>query len=307
MPSDQAGNERKLKMLGTVKRLLIPYLLRIPGFVEYQKQKRFRVEKALIAGEHHSDNQNPSILHFSFNKAATQYTKKILQLCAIENGMQPVDIHGYAFDSDYPFLDHLTEAEMQDYAHLFKPHGYLYSSFGGMIVGIPEFEKYRVILMIRDPRDILVSQYYSHAYSHAIPSEHGNKRESFMAKRLHTKGIDIDEYVIAECDRTLNLFLRYQELMLDVYPDICVLSYEEMASDFRTWLEKLLAGCGLYISTTLKNRLIEENERSRPAKEDVHSHVRQGKAGDYLNKLKPETIRHLDEKFAPILQAFGYK
>ena len=191
-----------------IKRIIKPLILRMPGVSEYRRKTRFKVEKALIDRKHHTQNQNPSILHFSFNKAATQYTKKILQLCAVECGMQPVDIHGYAFDSDYPFLDHLSEAEMQDYAHLFKPKGYMYSSFGGMIVGIPEFEKYKVILMTRDPRDILVSQYFSIAFSHAIPSEDGDKHEGFIAKRKQVKNMSIDEYVIEECDRTLKIFIR---------------------------------------------------------------------------------------------------
>ncbi|GEM_PF-5408635 len=166
-----------------IKHAIKSLILRMPGVAGYRRQRRFKVEKALITGKLHTDNQNASILHFSFNKAATQYTKKILQLCSVECGMQPVDIHGYAFDSDYPFLDHLSAEEMQDYAYLFKPKGYMYSSFGGMIVGIPEFENYKIILMTRDPKDILVSQYYSHAFSHAIPAEEGNKHAGFIAKR----------------------------------------------------------------------------------------------------------------------------
>ena len=298
---------RNLSMLRKGKNFLIALITRIPGLIEYRNKRKYRVEIALINGKHHTRNQHPSILHFSINKVATQYTKKILQECAIADGMQPVHIHGYAFNTDYPFLDHLSEEEMKQYAHIFKPQGYLYSNFSGMIVGIPEFEKYRAFLIIRDPRDILVSQYYSHAYSHAIPSKNGNKYEIFVKTSLHTRSISIDEYVIAESDKTLKIFLRYQTLMLDVYPEVCVLSYEEMTENFPNWLDKLLACCELEVSHSLKNKLIEENQRSRPIQENIHSHVRQGKAGDYKNKLKPETIRYLDEKFAPVLNAFGYK
>ena len=39
---------------------------------------KFGVEKALLAGRHRTYSQRPSVLHFSFNKAATQTVKKLL-------------------------------------------------------------------------------------------------------------------------------------------------------------------------------------------------------------------------------------
>ena len=43
---------------------------------------KFLVEKALLAGHHRTYSQRPSVLHFSFNKAATQTVKKLLIECA---------------------------------------------------------------------------------------------------------------------------------------------------------------------------------------------------------------------------------
>jgi hypothetical protein len=73
---------------------------------EVDLQRKFSVELDLIKGRHHNQNQHPSIIHFSLNKAATQYTGKILEQCAVENGMVPVNIHGYPFNTNFPYLDH---------------------------------------------------------------------------------------------------------------------------------------------------------------------------------------------------------
>jgi hypothetical protein len=82
--------------------------------VEKRKlQQRFRIEKELIKGTHKNPNKHPSIIYFSFNKAATQYVNSILRRCAIENGMVPVGIHDYAFDTDFPMLHFLTAEEMK--------------------------------------------------------------------------------------------------------------------------------------------------------------------------------------------------
>ena len=118
-------------------------------------QKKFATELTLIKGIHKNSNKKTSIIHFSFNiihfsfnKAATQYIKSILTRCAIHNEMVPVYINEYAFNADFPFLDHLSATEMEKYKHIFKQTGYLYSAFGGMIDGIPNLENYKVVRQI---------------------------------------------------------------------------------------------------------------------------------------------------------------
>src|SRR5262245_46726250 len=112
-------------------------LRRLPFVQSYLRQrdqrKRFSTELSLINGTHQNKNKHPSIIHLSLNKAATQYTKSILKRCASYNGMVSVGIHDYAFNTDFPYLDYLSSTEMQKYHHIFKPNGYLYTVFGGMI------------------------------------------------------------------------------------------------------------------------------------------------------------------------------
>lgn len=96
------------------------------GYLKQRRlRRRFRVELDLIKGRHQNENAHPSILHFSLNKAATQYTKSILRRCAAQNGMIPVGIHDYAFHTDFPYLNHLSAADMLKYQHVFRSTGYL--------------------------------------------------------------------------------------------------------------------------------------------------------------------------------------
>jgi hypothetical protein len=278
-----------------------------PYLKEVDQQKIFSVELDLIKGRHHNRNKQPSIIHFSLNKAATQYTGKILKQCAVENRMVPVDVHGYAFNTNFPYLDHLTAEEMEKYQHIFKANGYLYSVFGGMIEGIPKLEKYNVVLMVRDFRDLLVSEYYSIAYSHIAPDIRGNKYELFVEQREKSGESAIDEYVVGESDRVYSTLQRYKTLLLDKYPNVYVTKYEEMINDFRGWLDKLLYNCELNIGHDFFTALLERNERIRPKGEDIHRHIRKGKPGEYKEKLKQETIEYLNAKFSPMLLTFGYK
>ena len=274
---------------------------------EVNLQRKFSVELDLIKGTHQNQNKHPSIIHFSLNKAATQYTGGILQQCAAENGMVPVSIHEYAFHTNFPYLDHLTAEEMEKYQHIFKPNGYLYSVFGGMIEGISELEKYKIVLMVRDFRDLLVSEYYSIGYSHIAPDIQGNKYKLFVEQRTKARETEIDKYAVTESDRVNNTLQRYKTLLIDKYPNVYVTKYEEMINDFRGWLDKLLYKCELNIRHEFFEALLERNERIRPKDEDIHRHLRKGKSGEYKEKLKQETIEFLNTKFLPMLLTFGYK
>lgn len=276
-------------------------------FKEVNLQKKFSVELDLIKGRHQNQNEHPSIIHFSLNKAATQYTGGILQQCAVENGMVPVSIHEYAFHTNFPYLDHLTEEEMGKYQHIFKPNGYLYSVFGGMIEGISELDKYKIVLMVRDFRDLLISEYYSIAYSHVAPDRQGNRYDLFFAQRTKARKSSIDEYAITESNRIYSTLQRYKTLLIDGYPNVYITKYEDMINDFRSWLDDLLYHCELNIRPALFTALLERNERIRPKDEDVHRHIRKGKSGEYKEKLKQETIEFLNAKFSPMLLTFGYR
>jgi hypothetical protein len=260
----------------------------------------------LLKGTHRNRNEHPSIIHFSLDKAATQYTKSILKRCASQAGMVPVSIQDYAFATDFPYLHELSAAKMAHYSHIFKPKGYLYSVFGGMVEGIAELEKYIIVLMLRDPRDVLVSEFFSTAYSHVAPYGPSAKYEEFISQRRTAQSMTIDEYVTADSERLYEILRRYKLLLIDKHPNIYITTYEEMLADFQHWLIGLSGWCQLPITTELRETLLQQNERLRPKDEDVRRHLRKGQAGDYKEKLKKETIDYLNRKFASIFEEFGY-
>jgi hypothetical protein len=270
-------------------------------------QQRFKTELELVKGTHKNPNKHPSVIHFSFHKAGTQYVRSVLTRCAVENGMVPVGVHDYAFHTDFPRLHSLTADEMKKYEHIFKPRGYLYSAFGGgMVEGIVDLDLYKVIFVTRDPRDILVSHYYSMAYSHATPEGTGNKHERFIKNRAMARASTIDEWVLRRSDKLYDTCVRYQELLLKKSPHTYRTNYEQMVYDFSSWLRGLLNYCELNISADSFELLLQENARIRPQEENIYHHLRKGQVGDYRNKLKPETIHSLNEKFASVLEMFGY-
>jgi len=201
--------------------------------------KKYAVEKALFNNESVRGGEGTSILHFSVNKAATQHVKKVLRKLAAENNLVPVHLHEYAFLVGKPYLDHLSEQEqeMESHKHILKPRGFLYTVFGGMIKNIDSLSSYKILLTIRDPRDILVSGYYSAAYSHRIPPQESGKREAFLAKRDEVRKKSIDEFVLERSERVQDTFMVYQNRLVSKYNNVTLLKYEQMATDYEGWLD----------------------------------------------------------------------
>ena len=277
-----------------------------PWVRRHSLESRYRVELDLLYGRERGCHPHPSVVHFSFYRAATQYVKQVLARCALEEGMRHADFNQYSWDTTFPYLDSLSPTQIAPYRHVFKPQGYFYGVFGGWVREIPQLERYRVVLTVRDPRDILVSLYFSMAYSHAAPPRESAHYVGFLQSRDQARRHSIDTYVLAESDRLLTDYRNYATHLVGRHPRLHIARYEEMTASFSTWLKNLLAACELDPSLGLRRRLIEEFHAMQPAREDVHQHVRLARPGDYLAKLRPETIALLNAKFAPVLDLFGY-
>lgn len=284
------------------------FLKKFPLIDNYLISQEFKVELDLIRGIQQSANSHPSILHFSVNKSATQYVKSIIRRCSEANHLTNVGIHDYAFKSksNFPYLNELSAEEFQEFQHIFRPEGYTYSVFGGMIDGFQNLEQYLVVLMVRDPRDVIVSGYYSVGHSHPEPAYGTTKHANFLKDRAFAQTSTVDEYAIAQCDKIYSIYDRYRQLLLDRHSNVYITKYEDMVTDFESWLRSLLGYCQLDISDELCTQLVGENSRLRPSSENVKKHIRKGKAGDYKEKLKVETIDYIESKLSPLFKAYGY-
>lgn len=158
-----------------------------------------------------------------------------------------------------------------------------------------------VIFLIRDPRDILVSSYYSYGFTHKL-SKIKETRERQEALRKRIQSISIDEYVL---EYSTNINKNFMELfdLSKMCQRSVVLKYEDLINDF----DKFIKNFSTYVS--LKKKVIEEiYRRSRPKeKEDLSSHRRSGKINNYKEKLEEKTIELLNIKLKEVLQLFEYE
>ncbi len=168
---------------------------------------------------------------------------------------------------------------------------------------MPILDKLRLIFQLRDPRDCIVSAYFSFRQSHVPPSDPA-KRAEWEARREELREVEIDQFA---CDWA-PIYRDRMQLMAELigrHDDTLVLQYEQMVEQSETWLERITTFVGQEITpelaTALAPHLAFEVEDEKP-----HEHKRQVTPGDHRRKLAPQTIATMSDILAPVLKRFGY-
>lgn len=268
-----------------------------------QLRKSYRLESSLLSGKDISNSNHQSIIHLSFNKAATQHIKDVLSMMAINSGLKVAHLNGYAFATNLPFLDQMQEEEFRKFEQAFYAEGYLYSSFGGPLDHLQALEKFLMVVVARDPRDILVSNYFSLIYSH--PEPYGDKLLEFRQNKELAREIGIDRFILEKAPAVLALMKRYRTGILVRHPNSLVCFYEDMVSDYECWIAKLQEYVKLSLTDAQLQRLLTNQKAIRNnTKENINQHVRSGKSGDFRQKLKPDTVVKLNDLFEAEISAW---
>jgi len=156
------------------------------------------------------------------------------------------------------------------------------------------------VFLLRDPRDILVSSYFSFGFTHVL-SPVPEIRQIQEANRERHQATDIDEYILSRVDEMRGVFERLRRLNRACEQSV-VLKYEDMIHDFDLFAERLT-----HFIPLSQQVLDELFQQSRPKeKPDNNSHKRSGKTRGFEDDLKPETIELLNESLATVLRDFKF-
>lgn len=159
------------------------------------------------------------------------------------------------------------------------------------------------VLLVRDPRDALVSQYFSFGgryISHALPAKNAKRFVSRLRTSAH---LDIDTYVLGQAANYLDKLLAYQRA-LD-FDNVLLRRYEDVYFDKQTFLAEVFRHFQIEVPPGLVREVAAASD-VRPANERRGQHIRKGMPGDHLEKLQPGTIEQLTRLFAPACREFGY-
>lgn len=262
--------------------------------VQFYKEKQ-----AYNGGSQEAKNQQPSLVYFSHYRCASMMVnRRLLDLLAGKNYRQ-LDYQGYV----HPWSIERREAfqgdsEAHEQFKRFPQRGHYFGPLR-YFVDIPHLDKLKPITVLRDPRDVLVSRYYSEKYNHV------RLDTRFLRHCESIASLSLDEFVLAfkeDVGSHYNLYLKNKAALESglMFP------YEELIKDFRGFLGAVNDFVGLERSASFLDAVASQ-ESFVVDKENRFSHKRSVEARNFEKKLKPETIEELNQFFSEMLLAFDWE
>jgi hypothetical protein len=173
---------------------------------------------------------------------------------------------------------------------------------------VSRLENFVGVHVVRDPRDVIVSAYFSHLYSHPLYGKLGEWRER-LESVPEREGLMLElEDRVYQFRAMLNW--DYQQ------PNVLELRMEDITVHADEAVPRILEFLGLSrhpgLDDTVVQGIVEAGAFSQlagrePGVEDVTSHYRKGVAGDWVNHFAPEHVAYFKEHYNALLLKLGYE
>lgn len=159
------------------------------------------------------------------------------------------------------------------------------------------------VLLVRDPRDAMVSQYFSFGGKYISHKTPDRNKKAFLKRLRSTAHMDIDEYVLHAATLYNERLNAYKDNLN--FENVALFKYEDIYYDKGKFLGDIFTHFDIAVAPDVLKEVAAKND-VRPEVEDVSKHIRQGTPGDHMNKLHPETISKLNEIFSEACAWYGY-
>lgn len=284
-------------------------------------------------------------VYFGHHKCASQYIKAIFLRATGLLGMAPSRVDN--FSAELPLDYHTREPYIKMLAEhrarlLNDPAVALCLTNGDneAVALLGQRGDYRGFHVIRDPRDVLVSAYFSHLYSHPIRTDGGWIAEF---RRQLSAAPDVETGLLLELDFLACIFASMDAWNYD-NPRIYESRYETLVADPVAAFRRIFNFLGvatprlglttlpglmldvvrrrrtgrpmpprITLPLPLLRRLVERNDFShqaggrQPGQEDERHHYRKGVAGDWRNYFTPYVTDAFKERYGDLLIHLGYE
>lgn len=242
-----------------------------------------------------SGGARPRYLYVSYHKCATQWTERILRAVCKRHRLR-----ASTFDSRHPTVPD-REARRTDFLMLTD-----YTTGMVDLAGIHA----RGVHVIRDPRDTLVSMYFSHRFSHAMNHEEIARNREALESRSLDDGLRwlMDESrfflrIIDELGRWNFEDPRFHET-----------TFERLTAEPEREFAEALDVLELSLPPEHLGEILADNRFGRLQRawaedhpEATANHYRKGVAGEWREHLTGEILELFRERHGELLVELGYE
>lgn len=244
----------------------------------------------------------PSCGVFAFAKSGSVLVNAIVRELMAEVGVPVIDWPEawYARGID-------TASVQCDLTQIFPPYGYCLGGFREIprsFLGTAALCRLRKVMVVRDPRDMLVSRYFSTRFSHGFEARGTPQFAQLMRQLIADGEMNLDRYCLFYSWIVNADFFLHHNIIVD--PLTLVLKYEDFVYDKGHVVNEICNWFNLDIPAQRLSEIVA-HYAGIPVAEQPDQHIRQAHPGDHRRKLKPETIAALNGVVAEFMATFGYQ
>ncbi len=176
---------------------------------------------------------------------------------------------------------------------------------------VDAFRPCRGVHIMRDPRDMIVSGYHYHKWTHEAWVHRMDESGRTYQEKLNAA--DKTSGLFMEIDHFIFLYRALLERWNTEDPDVLEVSYESLMGDgrdelyFRIFEHLGLTGPALAYAVDLM-RLFEAKSRTgKSGDANKFAHIRSGASEQWRKELEPQHIAYIERELGPVLEKFGYR
>lgn len=267
------------------------------GAASQMRQAVIRTSAGDTAVELEEPGDFSSVFVFAMHKSGSTLMDRMLKQALTTAGIPQVALPSITFRAGLPANDILNPEEL-----IFE-RGYCYRRFHGFPPYLQKFDlaRNKKILLIRDPRDIVVSYYFSMAQSHGLPPL-GVVKKFLLAMRQRALTTNIDQFCRSVAKEFIAQFRSYQSILST---ELRLYRYEDVIFDKKSWLDDMLSYMGFSLDSATAALIAKEND-IWPEAEQPSQHIRQVMPGNFRKHLSRESIEVLNTEFEQLLTEYKY-
>lgn len=244
-----------------------------------------------------------SVLAFSMAKAGSTLLYDLLSTACYKADLTYFSIDDYLFRHNVA-SDHRPIS----IGSVFSEQGFCYGGFRQFpAYPIPILHSCKSVLLVRDPRDMLISLYFSLRTSHGIPEPSGKSAvaDQMIAARQHALNANMSEWIRSNISSYVRMFEGYVAQGFLWRPNVRLYRYEDVIYEKADWLRDMADWFGW----TLPDEWIAEVAARFdviPDVPDPTEHIRQVHPGGHAEHFTAADVALIENGLREYMTFFGY-